>query len=146
MPEGGGDGSLAQRDADPLISAAEGAAFLLLSAMAAYDYSHHRVPNALVVVFGGIAVAGQMAGRWDLSWWGLFAGLLLAIVADVPGGDLKALLLVGALAGSLATVWTFALAATVTLTVWGTTERRAWPWLPLVLACYVLVSLARRLL
>lgn len=65
---------------------------------------------------GVLAIVLGLVYEW--SWWGFVVGLGLGLVADVPGGDLRAMAFLGALVGPVTIAWTLSGAFLLTLWAW----------------------------
>jgi hypothetical protein len=119
------------------MSPAEIASVVLLTPLVICDLRCHSVPNPLIL---GLAVllglGAHVFGLFPWSWAGMAAALLLGIVADVPGGDLKALLLLGATIGYPDILPIIGGTYVATLVAW-LFETYEWPWIPLLAANFI---------
>lgn len=88
-----------------------------------------RLPNRLVLPLALLSLVLALAGLIAWHWVGVLVGLVVGLVSDVPGGDLKALLLLGFLFPLVPFLVGCLFAYAVTLILWsrGYTE---WPWVP----------------
>jgi Flp pilus assembly protein protease CpaA len=122
----------------------EVASVLVLAPLVVWDLRYHRIPNWLVGMF---LIEVLIAAWLDVTTWhwtGAGIALGLGLVADVPGGDLKAMTLLGGLIGP-PIVPILALAYGLTAVAWWQGWVR-WPWVPLLGACFLAERVASRVL
>lgn len=103
-------------------------AVLALVPMLAWDITARRVPNSLVVILLAASIGGMLAGLWGWSIAGLLAGTIYTAIAGFPGGDVKAMGILGGLLGLPAISGVFAVACVITLAGWKLRRPTA-PWL-----------------
>jgi Flp pilus assembly protein protease CpaA len=132
---------------------AEVASALVLVPLVIWDLRWRRVPNWLVVLLTVEVLVADWFAITPWSWMGFVVAAGLGLLADVPGGDLKAMMLLGGSIGLPAIVWIVAGAFTLTGLAWiietsiGRRPRPpltawleasfSWPWVPLLALCFV---------
>lgn len=119
--------------------------FLGLCALVALcDWKHRAVPRALPIL--GATLAGVFVGPWVFA--GIVIGFVVALVADLPAGDVIVGGMLGAWLGIEGTLLTWVIALLAGNVIWALWEDRIidwpgeWPFTPLLLvpACAIVLS------
>jgi len=110
-----------------------------LLAWSLWDVTWRELPWYVIVPLGWLLVLSTLAAGQVLSLTGALAGVLGASLAGLPGGDRKALLVLGLVLGPTTILVAQAVSYLVTLAVFETVGRRrslvGVPWFPLFSAC-----------
>lgn len=115
----------------------------LCALLALFDWKHRAVPRAVPIV--GTIIAGALT-VW--SPLGIVAGVVVALLADLPMGDVAVGGMLGAWLGVEATLLVWVLALLVGNLIWALWEDRMidwpgeWPFTPLLLvpACAIVLA------
>lgn len=115
----------------------------LCALLALFDWKHRAVPRAVPIV--GTIIAGALT-VW--SPLGIVVGIVVALLADLPMGDVAVGGMLGAWLGVEATLLVWILALLVGNIIWALWEDRMidwpgeWPFTPLLLvpACAIVLA------
>lgn len=108
-----------------------------LAVCLAFDLRWRWLPHA--VVLAGLAV-GIIFTDW--SWWGFVVALIAMLVAGFPGGDAKALAVLGGMIGLLPILCVLSGSFLLTLAVWRM-HTILFPWILIPAITYPLYLILR---
>ena len=90
----------------------------ILGSLLAWDLFERRIPNWVVLTWLGCLTMNWIVGNNSIFFLGGLVGVILGMIAKFPGGDVKALMLLGLVIGVQEVSEVFAVAGILTLVQW----------------------------